>query len=141
MRVGNLPEENARKRQTRILIALWTLGFINWIVYTAINVHYKETKQFEVLWNFNFFSSVLLCLLVGLTLFYFGHSYINIRRLYTMLGNNSKNTKTLTYLKSFTGIAFLVQMLFMLFEIAGICTQGYYGWFPIYVSICQSLSL
>ena len=140
VRDGNLPNENTRRRQKIILIAVWSVASVNWIVFTVVNVHYTETQQFELLWNFNFGEDVFLAIMIGLTLYYFGNSSMNIRRLYKMI-DNEKNTKTLNYLKNFTGIAFLVQSIYLLFQILGIFTQGYYGVLAIWVDICQSISL
>ena len=51
---GVLPSEHARKRTNVLATIVWCICMLDWCIYTAINVHYKNTEDFKLLWRFNY---------------------------------------------------------------------------------------
>jgi len=76
------------------MLGIWLVFFVEWAIFTALNIFYDHDGDYETLWTFNYSQSVLSNVAMTVALIMFAIAYKRIRKLDLNL-NSPKNNATL----------------------------------------------
>ena len=62
---GELPSLHDEKRNKIIILAMWTVGFSDWLIYTCFLKHYTDVKDYEKVWFFDYIQTILFIIFMA----------------------------------------------------------------------------
>ena len=116
----------SKKRNLQLMFGVWLICAIDWIIFTVSNIILNDRRDYETLWDFNFFQMVFSSLIMILATIFFGISFRRIKLL-SLTHDFNKNRKLLHSLRVVDGLFFFQSIFMSVILLLQLGAQGYYG--------------